>query len=517
MTNQSLQAVISLAERSFQNLLTQPSAANIPLKSQGRVLLIADSLTKLVDAQVLLANSNAKVKPVLRNENSQVEAVGKTAANDLSTLHIKESCVLSGVFTKFMLKGKEIDAVDKGFSLSADMVIDLCERTLLPQQTPRTGYFSELTETVVAEIDALTGEFLKPIYIQVNNSVCAYGNGSLDGCRACLSACEFDAVKVEQAKIYIDHELCQGSGGCAAVCPSNAINYQQPNRQSFVNLLRITLNEFIHSTKERPTLRFVASTAGVLATENQGVEIVIPVDEQDWLDAPILLLALCYGASSVIVEKANPQNKAQIELANHLLLLLGYQQAIYTADQLPFVSQSLNPEIRLLERASSGDRHSDLYLAMDHLFAQLDLPTTVLELPYQANLGEILIQTHDCTLCLSCVAVCPSLALKDMGDKPGLLFKEQNCLQCGLCESACPEKVITLNPRIELDKEKRQHYRVLHEDKIFECIRCHTPFATEKMIATIEKKLGSHAMFADRQAKIRLRMCADCRVKDMME
>ncbi|HEB55355.1 MAG TPA: 4Fe-4S ferredoxin, partial [Gammaproteobacteria bacterium] len=100
---------------------------------------------------------------------------------------------------------------------------------------------------------------------------------------------------------------------------------------------------------------------------------------------------------------------------------------------------------------------------------------------------------------------------------PQLGFLEANCLQCGLCTSTCPENAIHLSPRLLLDHEQRQTPRILHEETPFFCITCGKPFATTSGITTIISKLAGHALFADERASNRLKMCSDCRVKDMME
>ena len=64
-----------------------------------------------------------------------------------------------------------------------------------------------------------------------------------------------------------------------------------------------------------------------------------------------------------------------------------------------------------------------------------------------------------CTLCLSCVGACPEGALIDNPERPQLRFIERNCVQCGLCETTCPEDAITLAPRLLLadaGKARRQ-------------------------------------------------------------
>ena len=54
-----------------------------------------------------------------------------------------------------------------------------------------------------------------------------------------------------------------------------------------------------------------------------------------------------------------------------------------------------------------------------------------------------------CTLCHACVTACPTHALSDNPDRAMLRFTESLCVQCGLCQSTCPEKVITLEPRLD--------------------------------------------------------------------
>jgi hypothetical protein len=57
---------------------------------------------------------------------------------------------------------------------------------------------------------------------------------------------------------------------------------------------------------------------------------------------------------------------------------------------------------------------------------------------------------------------------------------------------------------------------VLNEAAMVSCIRCSKPLGTQKMIDTMLAKLAGHSMFAAPGALDRLRMCADCRVVDMM-
>jgi Fe-S-cluster-containing hydrogenase component 2 len=118
-------------------------------------------------------------------------------------------------------------------------------------------------------------------------------------------------------------------------------------------------------------------------------------------------------------------------------------------------------------------------------------------------------------MCLACVASCPEAALLDNPETPQLRFIESKCVQCGLCASTCPEHAITLVPRLELTPEARAP-RVLNEAVMFNCTRCGKPMGTEKLVLAMVERLRTHSMFAGEDSLARLRMCADCRVVDLM-
>jgi Fe-S-cluster-containing hydrogenase component 2 len=116
---------------------------------------------------------------------------------------------------------------------------------------------------------------------------------------------------------------------------------------------------------------------------------------------------------------------------------------------------------------------------------------------------------------MACVSVCPASALGDGVERPLLSFIERNCVQCRLCQRACPESAIQLNARLITDRNTRNATRILNQEPPFCCIVCGTPFATRSVIERMTAKLADHSMFQDASALRRLRMCGDCRVKDM--
>lgn len=164
----------------------------------------------------------------------------------------------------------------------------------------------------------------------------------------------------------------------------------------------------------------------------------------------------------------------------------------------------------------SGDKRGVLRFALRELQRVAPSRPEIIPLPAGAPFGNVEIDTAGCTLCLSCVSACPTGALGDDPERPVLRFSEDACVQCGLCKATCPEKVITLQPRLSF---ARAASRVLKEETPFCCIRCGKPFAVrstvERVIAALE---GKHWMFKDMPERLDLvRMCDSCRVAFVTE
>jgi ferredoxin len=166
----------------------------------------------------------------------------------------------------------------------------------------------------------------------------------------------------------------------------------------------------------------------------------------------------------------------------------------------------------------SADKRTTAALSIEHLQAHAPTPQTVIALAAGAPFGTIVVNRDACTLCLACVGACPEGAILDhpASEVPQLRFIESKCVQCGLCEATCPEDAIALTPRLSLAAEAKQP-RILNEASIFPCIRCGKPLGTDKMIGNMLAKLAGHSMFAAPGSLDRLKMCADCRVIDMMQ
>ena len=418
-----------------------------------------------------------------------------------------------------------------------DLVLDLSPEPLLDHEIPPPGYYAprddEALERAIAELPDMRGEFEKPKFFDFDPEICAHGRSGLKGCTRCIDACPTVAISSAGDVVEVNPYLCQGAGSCVAACPTGAMTYAFPSVDELLGLLREMLDGYRESGGAAPCLVFhdAWSRDSLLeALAGEGPERVIPVqvEEVGHVGLEVWLASLAYGAGAVrlLVTRGTPARvrnelEAQVGCGRAILEALGAPDGAigiltageaYDWDGLPAESVAKAAKFQ-----APDDKRAILRLAIDHLHRHAEAPKKVAALPAGAPFGEIRVDRDGCTLCMSCVSVCPAAALQAGGDLPQLKFVEWNCVQCGLCETACPEDVITRHPRLLFDAEARQSSRVLHEEQPFCCIVCGKPFATQSVLDRMLKKLEGHWMFQNEESRRRLQMCDTCRVKDMFQ
>lgn len=422
-----------------------------------------------------------------------------------------------------------------------DLVLDLTKPPHIQCESLPPGYYApkgnqQALAQALAEIPELIGEFEKPRYFHYNPDICAHGDSGLKGCTRCLDACPTDAISSIGDTIEVDPYLCQGGGICASACPTGAITYVYPGVADLLQSVRTTLKQYREAGGQQACLLFHDAEAGsatLTRLASQLPERIVPVaiEEIGSLGMDAWLSALAYGANQValLVTPAVPslvrrELDAQLGFAHGILTGMGYTpkrlQLIAAQTDKQALAQlaalAAEPELRPASFGPMEEKRTTIRLAVDHLYAQAPMRPAFSALPVGAPFGQIEVDRGGCTLCMACVQVCPHAALSDGAELPQLLFDEWNCVQCGLCETACPEHVITRAPRFLYDPELRRATRTLNEEQPFCCIVCGKPFATQSMIRRMEDKLKGHWMFQKPEARKRMQMCEDCRVKDML-
>ena len=422
-----------------------------------------------------------------------------------------------------------------------DLVVDLGTPPLLQQAMLPLGYYApgpdeDARAALLETLPQMRGEFEKPKYFNYNPEICAHGRSGKRGCTRCIDVCPAEAIVSIGEKVQVNPYLCQGGGACATACPSGAMTYAYPTAGDLLRGLRRLLRDYHEAGGTSPGLLFHDS-ASVAALE-QGLGAVMPervlpvaVEEIGSVGMDVWLACLAYGAESVTLltcDRTPAQViealQEQVTTAQAILGGMGYEAnrlRIVNGDQPALARQALaavpagQAQPAATFAAPLADKRGTLRLALQHLQSSAPAPKRVTALPAGAPFGEVRVNVAACTLCMSCVSSCPTHALQDGRGLPQLNFREWNCVQCGLCERTCPENAITLSPRLLHDQEARERPRILHEEQPVCCVSCGKPFATRSMLDKLSRKLEGHWMFQNEEARRRLQMCEDCRVRDL--
>ena len=417
-----------------------------------------------------------------------------------------------------------------------DLVLDLNDAPLIASEVPPPGYYhaaeGDGLARALAALPDMVGEFEKPRYFRYDPDICAHGARGITACTRCIEACPADAIVSIGEKVEVDPYRCQGGGVCAAVCPSGAMRYAYPGAGDLLDGMRAALGAYREVSDEVPIVLLHDRERGGAWVEAHAAAMparAIPceIEELGSVGVEAWLVLLAYGAGAVwlldssgLPGSVRAALEEQMALAHTLLGGLGYPAssiAWYDGGSTP---DEPSPEHRRgppAQFAAIDEKRTLLAHALDHLARHAPARAGSVPLPAGSPFGTIEVDAATCTLCMACPSVCPARALAPGGDLPALRFVEWNCVQCGLCEQACPEGSIRRIPRFLYEAEARLEVRVLNEDRVFHCIGCGKPFATAKIIERMTDKLAAHWMFQKPEAVRRLQMCEDCRVKDMFK
>ena len=436
----------------------------------------------------------------------------------------------------------EFGPLANGVESSCDMLIDLTGGTpLFTGWEKRDGYFrcdaNDINRLAEVEMTArgMIGEFEKPIYVNFDENLCAHSRNSLPGCSRCLDVCPAGAITSAGDTVAIDSGICGGCGYCGAVCPSGAAQTSLLPIDETARQVNLLARAYTDAGGKTPDLLVHDGGYGLevidtLSRHGKGLPAALIPYEMHAVGRSghdLFVAAIASGFNRIIV-LVNPKKsdeiasvQQQIGLAEALLEGAGVKPAnrislIDDADPDRIEQQLWDKpklgKVKTAEFTALGSPRSVTRLATRSLAVANGVSMeNPMPLPEGAPYGRVEVDTENCTICLSCVGACPSGALQDNPDAPQLLFKEDACLQCGICAVTCPEKVISLVPQFNLADSALSTELVI-EDEPFACTKCGKAFGTTRSIEAIVEKLSTHSMFTDTNRLDMLKMCEDCRV-----
>lgn len=418
------------------------------------------------------------------------------------------------------------DPRDGGVS-QCDILLDLRGGTpLFPAHEKREGYLraepghSPAVAAAVMAASHLVGTFEKPLYVTLEPLLCAHSRAEQVGCTRCLDLCPTGAITSGGDTVTVDPMICAGCGACSAACPSGAISYDAPPVDLTFRRVQTLAKGYIAAGGLAPRLLVVDSHGtqmiAMAARYGRGLPAdVIPL-EMAALNAfghaeAVAALAAGFGEVAILPGPGSDAEAvaAQVTLAAAIagetkVRVLdtpdpdALSDMLFDSPKSEAIAQPVRPmgTRRQITRQAARALHPD---------------TDVLPLPQGAPYGAVIVDTESCTLCLSCVSLCPTGALGDNPDRPQLRFQEDACLQCGICATVCPETAITYEPRLNLADEALNQ-KVVHEEEPFACVSCGSLFGVKSTIEKITEKLSNHAMFGSEEKLRMIQMCDNCRV-----
>ena len=530
---------------------------SLSLISHGRCLIYADAGKPNGGANAALElashlNGTLGVTIMIANANEDLDAT--TNVGLVTTGKIRS---VSGHFTSFdliidkfaqaapqsrnsFLFGKLQDGVET----SCDIIIDLTGDTpLFTGWEKRDGYLraqaddSHAIAKLEREAMQLIGEFEKPIYVNFDETICAHSRNKINGCSRCLDVCPAGAIKSMGDHVDVDPGICGGCGLCGAVCPSGAIQTAYPPSDQLLSEIARLLEYYTEAGGKNASLLLHDASYGlelieVMARCGRGLPAhVLPVSMhaigRAGHDLIVGAIALGYEQVFILLNPNKPSENEplilQRELAETMLAGVGV-----SGDGHVVLLDDVDPDVisdKLHQKSSKrvgkpapfspvGTPRGYTRLAMRGLATSNKIKHAVIALPDGAPYGRVNIDTENCTICLSCVGACPAGALQDNPDAPQLLFREDACLQCGICAATCPEKVIKLEPHFNL-ADSAMAAELVVEDIPFSCTECGKPFGSTRSIEKVISKLSDHSMFQQSARTEMLKMCEDCRVEAM--
>ncbi len=424
----------------------------------------------------------------------------------------------------------QLSAPQDGADSECDIILDLTgSNAMFPAPEKREGYLRAdpshppSIAKAVFSASQMIGTFEKPLYVRLEESMCAHSRAEQPACSNCLNVCPTGAIISAGEHVAIDPMICAGCGSCSAVCPTGAITYDAPPVDTLFRRLTTLASTYRKAGGANPRLLVHDGTYGtemisLAARFGRGLPsdvIPLEIDALSGFGHAEMMAALAcgFGQLDIIVSPKAEMDviEAQTTLAKTLagtqnihLLQPADPDALcdilYDEVDTPVICDPILP---------MGTRRQVTRLAAKAL--QPDV--TVLELPENSPYGAVLVDTDACSLCLSCVSLCPTGALGDNPDLPQLRFQEDACVQCGLCSNICPENAITLKPQMDLT-DAAFTQRVMHEEEPFACIECGSLFGVKSTVEKITEKLaGKHAMFASSEAAKMIQMCDNCRIQ----
>jgi ferredoxin len=452
---------------------------------------------------------------------------------------------------------EDVEAPDKPRrELQADQVVFISHDGTLTVKS-RTGCHLLFNpgeadlDRVAERIRDLIGDFMKPVHVIYNPEVCAGGTASQEACGICITACPYEVISRDgqnHLRMQVDQMACEGCGACVSACPTSSLRFTEPSPHDlYLRLAALLTPQTGHADAENMTVLFHCGEQGRRVLEEAGRRplpypaSVLPVEVPclRYVSEANMLAAFRLGAAGVGLLGCETCQHGErdllfqkIDFCSLTLDAFGLgpdRLRLITADEgtaaeaitaLSGFAEALGaPPVHWDGRPMSQWGNREVIAETIRTFIEKtgkEPGRRTFNAPYPFAFADV--KPSGCTMCRSCVNVCPVHAFRLDEGTSSLQFKHLACVACGLCEQVCPENVITLRQEIFFERDALD-YQTVAQDDMVSCAKCGKPYINRKALETVEARVLSLESLLDTFSGNRrtlLRMCPDCRAVTAM-
>ena len=238
------------------------TAPPLTVVSPGRTLIVAQDAERAIACSELLRGQGLTCTLLAIKEASPYAAFSRLG--DLPVLEVNAASI-TGAFGGFSAtvttEGKQKDLTewfDKD-AIAFDLVLDLQSTPSFAGDRLPMGYYAPgadlaRLDEAMRELPEMRGRFQKPQFNAFLGDRCIHGRSRTRDCSRCVAVCPFGAIQSKARSISINHYLCQGCGGCALVCPTEAIRRVQPSPEELLDCLGDRLKKRAEGDSHPPGL-----------------------------------------------------------------------------------------------------------------------------------------------------------------------------------------------------------------------------------------------------------------------
>ena len=542
---------IRLLRAAMRSAEVQAEPAYNPLTAGGRILIAGDA--------PLGEQLAARLRDVAQPVGVVAADLVVSEPSVWARLYRGRVVDVKGRLGDFQVRIEEASAPEgPSREVQADQVV-IFSHNDAPAVKSRTGCYllngsaATALDDLATRIRGLMGDFLKTVHVGYHDDICAGGAAGQEACGHCLTACPYDAIgrdAYNPLRIQVDHMTCEGCGACVSACPTSALRFTDPSSREFYTRLAALLEaQSGQQVVNRPVILFhcgeqgrrVLDEAGRLSLSYPASVLPVEVPCLRYVSEANMLAAFRLGAAGVglLGCETCPHGEREVLHQKIDFCQLTLEAFGLGAERLQLITVAEGTEdvaighvSRLAETVPAAPiawdgrpmrRMGNREVIADTIAAFIEQVgrepgRRALDAPNPFAIAEV--RDDGCTMCRSCVNVCPVHAFRFEDETASLQFKHIDCVACGLCETVCPEHVITLHREIDFERTALD-YQVVAQDEMIACMQCRKPYINRKALETIEAKLLSLASQLDAFTGPRqtlLRMCPDCRaVAAMLE